>query len=151
MSDMTFEEYIDRFGMDMDELAVALMRRVEYLDPVRKEEILRALQPEGRSASQDNLLNLMEEARENLELARRLRNSVTGQGGQLLGTVSEVSKVIMAADKALESASKRFQAIFSITTFRAVEECVCEVLAEMDQDTADRFLATLEERLKGIR
>lgn len=139
----------------MDELALALMHRIEYLDPVRKEELLRRLQPEGpsggRSASQDNLLNLMEEARENLELARRLRNSVTGQGGELLGTVSEVSKVIMAADKAVDACSKRWQTVFNVTTLQAVEESVKTVLEELDPTVSERFLELLEDRLKGIR
>lgn len=152
---MNLEEYFDRYGVNLDELALAAIRRAEMLDPVRVEELLRRLRPEGpsggRSASQDNLLNLMEEARENLELARRLRNSVTGQGGELLGTVSEVSKVIMAADKAVDACSKRWSVVYNITTMQTLEDTVRDVMSEMDEDTSERFLAMLEDRLKGIR
>lgn len=148
---MTLEEYLDRFGANLDELAIALMHRANSLDPVRVRELLRVLQPEGKTAPQNNLLNLIDEARENLELARKLRDSVTGAGGELLGNVSEVSKVIMAVDRALESASKRFQAIYSVTSLQAVEECVKDTLAEMDEEASERFMARLESRLKSIR
>ena len=145
------DEYFERFGVQVDDCAVAIMRHREQLDPVRKAELLRVLQPEEKSASQNNLLNLMDEARENLELARKLRNSVTGAGGELMGTVTEVSKVIMAADKAVDACSKRWQAAYNVTTMMAVEESVKEVMEGMDEEMSERFLSRLESRLKSIR
>lgn len=148
---MTLEEYVDRYGVNVDELAILLLRKVEYLDDLRKQELVRTLQPEGKSAAQTQLLNLMDEASENLELARRLRDAVTTKEGTLMGTVGETAKVIMAADKAVDSAAKRWQTVYNVSTMQAVEECVKEVLEDMDQDAADRFLTLLEERLKSIR
>lgn len=148
---MNLEDYFDRYGIDVDGCAVAVLQHREHLDPVRRAELMRALNPDDKSAAQNNLLNLMDEARENLDLARKLRNSVTGRGGELLGTVSEVSKVIMAADKAVDACSKRWQTVYSVTTMQAVEDCVKEVLSEMNEEASERFLAMLEERLKNIR
>ena len=151
MPAMTLFEYFDRYGIDLDDCAVAIMRHRDQLDPVRKAELLRVLQPEEKSASQNNLLNLMDEARENLELARKLRNSVTGADGSLMGNVSEISKVIMAADRAVDACSKRWQTVYSVTTMQAVEDAVKTVMSEMDEDSSERFLALLESRLKNIR
>ena len=149
---MTLEEYFDRYGVNLDELALAVIRRAEMLDPVRVDELLRRLRPDGeKSAAQSNLLNLVDEAQENLTLARKLRNSVTGQGGELLGTVSEISKTLMAVDKCLDGASKRFSTIYSIHSMQALEDSVKEVLQELDQDAYERFMNLFEDKLKSVR
>jgi hypothetical protein len=148
---MNLEDYFDRYGIDVDGCAVAILQHREHLDPVRRSELMRALNPDDKSAAQSNLLNLVGEAQENLELARKLRNSITGAGGQLLGTVSEVSKTLMAVDKCLDGASKRFSTIYSIHSMQALEDSVKEVLQELDNDTYERFMTLLEDKLRNVR
>jgi hypothetical protein len=148
---MTLEEYIDRYGINLDELCSSLLQRVEYLDPNKKQVLFEVLNPEGKSAAQSNLLNLVSEAQENLALAKKLRESVVGVDGQILGTVGDVTKTLMAVDKCLDGASKRFSTIYSIHSMQALEDAVKEAMKEMDQPLYEKFIATMEGKLRAVR
>lgn len=151
MPTMNIEEYIETYGLDMDELSLALMRRLEHLDDVRRNELIARLTPESaKSAAHTNMLNLIDQAKENLDLARKLRESVV-DGDRILGTVGDVQKALLAADRCLETSAKRFSAIYSIASQQALEEAVTEVMADMNQDTYEKFMMTLEDKLKNIR
>lgn len=147
---MTLEEYIDTYGIDVNDLAVCLMRRLSYLDDVRKEELKRQLLPDGRSAAHAHMLNLVTEASANIEVAKKLRESVI-DNGKILGTVGDVQKALLASDRCLETSAKRFSAIYSIASQQALEEAVTETMSEMDDETYRRFVTLLEDNLKTIR
>ena len=147
---MTLEQYIDTHGLDMDELSLCLLRRLEYLDEVRRQEFVRALAPEAKSAAQDNMLNLVEEASANLAVARKLRESVVGNG-DIIGTVGDVQKALLAADRCLETSAKRFQDIYNITSQVAIETAVRDTMEEMPDDIYQKFMASLESKLKHVR
>lgn len=148
---MTLEEYADRYGVNMDELAHFLCRRLEYVDSHHKDELLKALQPDTSSAAHSNMLNLVEEAAANMAVAKKLRESVIGKEGTILGTVGDVQKALLAADRCVETSAKRFAAIYSIASQQALEEAVTETMSGMDEDTYKVFITKLEEKLKGIR
>lgn len=147
---MTFDEYADKYGVNIDELAGFLYRKLEYLSQDRRKELLDALAPDGKSAAHINMLNLVEEASANLEVAKKLRESVIGKEG-IIGTVGDVQRALMAADRCLETSAKRFATIYSIASQQALEESVTEAMQEMDQPTYEKFMALLEDKLKGIR
>jgi hypothetical protein len=149
---MDFEEYIERYGIDVNEVAKALLSRIDSLDNFSRNALYQELAPgDGKSASQTNLLNLVDEAQENLALARKLRDSIIGKQGELLGTVGDVTKTLMAVDKCLDGAAKRFQTIYSVHSQQAVEECVKETLQEMSQEQYERFMWLLEDKLRAVR
>ena len=149
---MNFEEYIERYGIDVNEVAKALLSRIDSLDNFSRNSLYQELAPgDGKSASQTNLLNLVDEAQENLALARKLRDSILGPQGELLGTVGDVTKTLMAVDKCLDGAAKRFQTIYSVHSQQAVEECVKETLQEMSQEQYERFMWLLEDKLRSVR
>jgi hypothetical protein len=148
---MTLEEYADKYGVNMDDLADFLSRRLEYVDGYRKEQLLKALQPDEKSAAHSNMLNLVEEASANMEVARKLRESVIGKEGTILGTVGDVQKALLAADRCLETSAKRFAAIYSVASQQALEEAVTETIAGMDPVTYQNFIEKLESKLKTIR
>ena len=147
---MNLEDYIDRYGIDMDELALCLLRRIEHLDDVRKQELVRVLVPEAKSAVQENMLDLVEEAAQNLRAAKALRESVV-DSGQILGTVQDVQRALLAADRCLETSSKRFQDVYNVTSQLAIETAVKETMEEMPEDIYQKFIERLESRLKHIR
>lgn len=148
---MTLEEYADKYGVNMDDLADFISRRLEYVDEYRKEQLLKALQPSCKSAAHANMLNLVEEASANMEVAKKLRESVIGKEGTILGTVGDVQKALLAADRCLETSAKRFAAIYSIASQQALEEAVTETVSEMDSVTYQNFIEKLENKLKTIR
>lgn len=148
---MTLEEYADKYGVNMDDLADFLSRRLEYVDDYRKEQLLKALRPDEKSAAHSNMLNLVEEASANMEVAKRLRESVIGKEGTILGTVGDVQKALLAADRCLETSAKRFAAIYSVASQQALEEAVTETIAGMDPVTYQIFIEKLESKLKTIR
>lgn len=150
MPTMTLDEYIETYGIDMGELAVCLMRRLEHLDEVRREELKSRLVPNERSEAHSHMLNLVSEASANIKVAKQLRESVISDG-KILGTVGDVQKALLASDRCLETSAKRFSAIYSIASQQALEEAVTETMANMDDATYKKFISTLEEKLKGIR
>jgi hypothetical protein len=147
---MTLEQYIDTYGLDMDELALCLLRRIGHLDDIRRQELVRALVPEAKSAAQENMLNLVEEASQNLRAAKALRESVV-DGGQIVGSVQDVQRALLAADRCLETSSKRFQDVYNVTSQLAIETAVKETMEEMPEEVYQRFIDRLESKLKHIR
>ena len=151
MPDMTLEQYFDRYGANMAELVEALVERAENLSTEQCQQLAQIFQSDSKSAAQSNLLNLVEEAQQNLTLAKKLRESIMSKNGEILGTVGDVTKTLMAVDKCLDGASKRFSTIYSIHSMQALEDSVKETLQEMDQDTYERFMALFEDKLKDVR
>lgn len=151
MSFLTLQDYFDRHGVDVDQLAATLLQYSKHLTYERRAELIRALQPEEKSAAQVNLINLAEEARKNLELARNLRDSMMGPRGSLNATPAEVSRALQAVDRVLDGASKRFSALYNQSTMQALEEAVKEAFVDLDQDTYEKFMTILEDKLRTIR
>ena len=151
MPDMTLEQYFDRYGANMAELVEALVERAENLSTEQCQQLAQIFQSDSKSAAQSNLLNLVEEAQQNLTLAKKLRESIMSKNGEILGTVGDVTKTLMAVDKCLDGASKRFSTIYSIHSMQALEDSVKETLQEMDQDTYERIMALFEDKLKDVR
>lgn len=152
---MDLDEYIDRYGVNADDLALQLLRRVHLLDEFRRNELREVLgvmpAPAPENIRRAGFADLVGEASENLRLARKLRDSVTDHTGQIRASVSEVQKALAAADKALDTASKRWQDIYNTSTFIALEDSVKEVLQEVDEAIFKEFVGLLETRLAALR
>lgn len=160
---MDLETYFDRFGLDVDELAVALMRRLEYLDDIRKRELFVLLQDhvklEGQAETVGEklreapltMLTLVEEASANLNVAKKLRESVIGRDGAIIGSIAEVQKALQASDRCLDTASKRWTDIYNSSTSQALEEAVKDVIRNLSEEAYIDFMANLEEKLSAIR
>lgn len=97
-------------------------------------------------------MNLMAEAEENLRLAKVLRDTAFHpDDGSIMSSIGDASKTLLAIDKLIDSASKRFQIIYNQATQAAMEDAVKEILRDMEQDTYEQFISLLEERLSGIQ
>lgn len=97
-------------------------------------------------------MNLMAEAEENLRLAKVLRDTAFHpDDGSIMSSIGDASKTLLAIDKLIDSASKRFQVIYNQATQAAMEDAVKEILRDMEQDTYEQFISLLEERLSGIQ
>lgn len=160
---MDLETYFDRFGLDVDELAVALMRRLEYLDDIRKRELFVLLQDhvklEGQAetvkqkldSNPMTMLTLVEEASANLNVAKKLRESVVNSKGDIIGSITDVQKALQASDRCLDTASKRWTDIYNTSTAIALEEAVKETIRGLSEEAYIDFIADLEEKLAEIR
>lgn len=147
---MTLSDYISRYGASADALALELLRRMQGLSPAMRAEVERYF---SRPAEQKTLemSDLLHDAAENLSVARRMRDSLISAEGQLLGTPAELQKALAAADKALQTAVNRYKELYNVTSYRAIEETVKQVIAELPEETADDFLRRLEEALEEVR
>lgn len=168
--EMTLESYFDRYGVDVDELAVALMRRLEHLEDERRRELLALLrgQEEGRQLVEQartvakgkqakeqeeplSMLVLVDEASANLQMAKKLRESVVNSDGSFIGTVADVQRAIQASDRCLQTASKRWTDIYNVSTAMALEEAVKEAIRALGDEVYQAFMEDLEGRLEAIR
>ena len=147
---MTLSDYISRYGASADALALELLRRMQGLSPAMRAEVERYFAKPVEQKTLD-MSDLLQDAAENLSVARRMRDSLIGADGKMLGTPAEMQKALAASDKALQTAVNRYKELYSVSSYRAVEETVKQVLAELPEDQAEDFLRRLEDALEEIR
>ena len=149
---MTVDDYIDRFGFNAGEWVRAVIHRAYLLTDLQKAELVLAVGEDSASAVKKSSLDLVDEAAENMRLAKQLRDTVIDPAtGSILASVSDASKTLLAIDKLIDTASKRFQLLYNQSTQAAMEEAVKETLSDMDKDLQARFLNLLESKLRTIR
>lgn len=149
---MTVDDYIDRYGFNAGEWVRAVIHRAYLLTDLQKAELVLAVGEDSASAVKKSSMDLVDEAAENMRLAKQLRDTVIDPAtGSILSSVSDASKTLLAIDKLIDTASKRFQLLYNQSTMAALEEAVKETLRDMDKDQHARFLTLLESKLRTIR
>jgi hypothetical protein len=151
----TLRDYIERYGLDVEELAVEVTQRLHQVSPQRREALRQALASDPRlpppQGETTNFADLVVEASKNLQLAQKLREAVMDSTGRITASVSEVQRALAAADRALDTAAKRWQDLYNTSTAIALEEAVKSTIQTLSDEAYAQFMEDLELRLSQVR
>lgn len=165
---MSLEAYLQRDGVNLDELIAALISRRHLLEPRHIGKILPFAQvlghdlgamagSEGSVGSGEHTVqqlgvDLIQEARLNLAAAKALRSSYFGddENPQLpIGRFGKDGKdALVAATNILEIVRKQYESLNTLATHAAIEQALVETMEDMGM--REEFLAKLGPRMADI-